>query len=214
MLSMTVTPAESRRRQAQEERRNATRARVVGATADGLAQDGYAAVTTRAVAQRAGVSQATVMHYFSTRVALLAEAMGLLCDRILKDVETLSATTPDGTDEPTMLDHLWEQYKSPNGVAIAQLWCAGWADPEMTAVVADFDRRHVELTTTAMRRFSSPDVDPQSLAEYVELVLATLKGLILLRPATTPAELDARWGLVRPSLMRAGRHLGVGTAHP
>lgn len=200
------------RRPTQEERRTATRARVAGAAADCLAQDGQAMVTTRAVAQRAGVSQATVMHYFATRVQLLSDAMGLLCDRILDEVQALSAQPPpDGEGGPTMLDHFWEQFKSPSGVAIAQVWCAGWSDPELTPVVANFDRRHIEATTVAMRRASPPDVDPEQLSAYVELVLATMKGILLLRPVTTAAELDARWDAVRPALIRAGYDLKAGT---
>jgi len=191
-------------RPTQEERRTATRARVANAAADVLAQNGYATLTTRAVAREAGVSQPTVMHYFTARGLLLTEAMGLLCDRIVDEVEALSAGLASAAESaPAMLDHLWDGMKSPAGVAIGQVWCAAWSNPELSPVVADFDRRHVDATLEAMRRVYPPDVDAGRLAAFVELALATLKGTLLLRPVVGPAELDERWAIVRPPLAQA-----------
>src|SRR4051794_41975371 len=57
------------------QQRDATRLAIVDATIDCLVEDGYAALTTRRVAERAKVAQSTVMHHFDTRETLLVEAV-------------------------------------------------------------------------------------------------------------------------------------------
>lgn len=207
MITSADTP-----RPTQEERRTATRARVADAAAEALAQEGYAALTTRSVARRAGVSQPTVMHYFATRSLLLTEAMRLLCDAIVADAEAFITGLPSGdASAPAMLDQLWEGLKSPAGVAIGQVWCAAWSDAELTPIVADFDRRHVDVVLEAMRRAYPPNVDAGRLASFVELALATLKGTLLLRPVVDPSELDERWAIVRAPLVRVAADVLDGT---
>ncbi len=67
--------APRRPRRTQAERRATTRAALLDAALDCLVQDGYAGLTTRNVADRAGVSQGTQMHYFPTRAEFVAEAV-------------------------------------------------------------------------------------------------------------------------------------------
>ena len=77
-LSATGT----RPRRTQAERRAATRAALLQAAIDTLVEEGYAAMTTRRVAERAGVSQGTQMHYFPTKTAFVGEALRHLAERI------------------------------------------------------------------------------------------------------------------------------------
>lgn len=212
---MSAVTAETTGRRTQQQRRDATRASVVVAAAGALAEDGYAALTTRSVAQRADVSQATVMNYFPTRGLLLTEAMGHLCHSIIDEVESLGAGLPsEDQGGPEMLDRLWERTREPGGVAIGQVWCAAWSDSELTPVVADFDRRHVEALLIAMQRVYPPDIDRERLAAYVELILASIKGILLLRPVMSPEQLDARWAIVRPLLANvAGSVLASADRH-
>ncbi|MEV4420590.1 TetR family transcriptional regulator [Patulibacter sp. NPDC049589] len=208
---MTAPAAKERRRPTQEERRAATRASIVAAAVEALAQDGYVALTTRSVAQRAGVSQASVMHYFATRGLLLTAAMTTLCRLIVDEVEARAADLPsDDGSGAAILDHLWDQLRGPRGTAIGQVWCAAWSDDDLTPVVAEFDREHIQATLSAMQRAYPPDTDPERLSAYVELVLATMKGLLLVGPVTTPEGLCARWATVRPMLIRAGADLRDG----
>ena len=73
-------PPEPRLTRAQQ--RAATRAALIQATADCLIEEGYSALTTRRVAERAGVAQSTLMHHFPTREALLVEAVTSLALRL------------------------------------------------------------------------------------------------------------------------------------
>ena len=63
------------RRRTQAERRAATRSALLDAALACLVEEGYANLTTRNVAERAGVSQGTQMHYFPTRARFVAEAV-------------------------------------------------------------------------------------------------------------------------------------------
>lgn len=62
------------RRRTQAERREETIGRLVQATVDCLAETGYAATTTAAVAHRAGLSQGALFRHFRTRQDLLVAA--------------------------------------------------------------------------------------------------------------------------------------------
>lgn len=52
-----------------------TRQRLLGAALEVAAEHGYAATTTRAVAERAGVSEGAIYRHFPTKLALLAAAV-------------------------------------------------------------------------------------------------------------------------------------------
>src|SRR5258708_38155414 len=67
------------------QQRTATRAALIQATADCLIEEGYSALTTRRVAERAGVAQSTLMHHFPTREALLVEAGPSLALRLAEE---------------------------------------------------------------------------------------------------------------------------------
>src|ERR1700760_2072830 len=88
-----------KRRVTRAEQRAATRQSIVEATAACLAEEGYGALTTRSIADRADVAQSTVMHHFETRDALLIEAvthMALrLADRALDTIDFAALHRPE-----------------------------------------------------------------------------------------------------------------------
>ncbi|MBM3507943.1 MAG: TetR/AcrR family transcriptional regulator [Alphaproteobacteria bacterium] len=53
----------------------ATRARILQAAAEVFAESGYAASTTRAIAERAGVNEVTLFRHFGAKADLLVQAM-------------------------------------------------------------------------------------------------------------------------------------------
>src|SRR5580704_7988416 len=57
-----------------------TRAEIIEAARSVFVQSGYAAVSLRAVARRAGVDPALIHHYFVDKAALFIEAMALPLD--------------------------------------------------------------------------------------------------------------------------------------
>src|SRR5690242_5936361 len=72
-IGSAMAPVKTRR--TQEQRRAETRAKLLDAAIESLLEVGYAATTTRAVAQRAGVSSGAQTHHFPRRVDLVAAAV-------------------------------------------------------------------------------------------------------------------------------------------
>src|SRR5205085_11569989 len=70
-----IAAASPSRRRTQAERRATTRTALLDAAMACLIEEGYANLTTRNVAERAGVSQGTQMHYFPSRETFLAEVV-------------------------------------------------------------------------------------------------------------------------------------------
>ena len=73
--SIDRTEAPARARRTNRERTATTRARVLNATIEQLAEQGYAATTTVEVAERAGVSRGALVHHFPTRSDLVLSAL-------------------------------------------------------------------------------------------------------------------------------------------
>src|SRR5680860_399919 len=60
------------RRRTQQERRDATMAKLLDGTIAALAEVGYARTTIKEICDRAGVSQGALFRYFDSRAALMA----------------------------------------------------------------------------------------------------------------------------------------------
>lgn len=196
------------RRATQAERRAATRGRVIDAAMTALVEDGYAAVTTRAVAERAGVAQSTVMHHFGTREDLLTEAMSLVGVRIIEEiVDEITAgidrTPSDRPELEDVLDLLWQGFQSPKGLAVSNLWVAAWTAPELVEVVQRLEQSVTAVIVDAAARLTPVEADDPGLRGYVEGALAMMRGLIVLLPFTSADDLAARWAAIRPLMVRA-----------
>lgn len=81
MGSARVEGTSPRKRPAQPRSRETVEA-ILGATAHILADVGYDALTTNAVAQRAGVSIGSLYQYFPSKDALVADLVDRHCDRM------------------------------------------------------------------------------------------------------------------------------------
>src|SRR5689334_24984323 len=112
------------RRMTRAEQRVATRTAILDAAAESLVEDGYAAITTRLIAERATVAQSTLMHHFPTREALLVEAVSQLAlelaDAALEDVSITDVRS--GRQREAVLDEVWRVFTSPQAMAASQLW--------------------------------------------------------------------------------------------
>src|SRR3954447_15615008 len=136
------------------EQRVATRTALLEAAIACLVEDGYAAMTTRRIAERANVAQSTLMHHFPTRETLLVEAVShlalRLADTALQDADLTPARDPDRREE--LLDHVWRVFTSHESLAASQLWFAAGTEPELAAALRDLEER---LTTVVLAAAST-----------------------------------------------------------
>ncbi|GAA3444469.1 TetR/AcrR family transcriptional regulator [Planomonospora venezuelensis] len=137
-------------------RRAGTRLRLFAAAAELIAEQGYAATTVDAIAERAGVAKGTVFYNFGTKEALftglLDHGIGLLAD-------ALSGAAAGGTAGETALDALdsvvmaqlrfFEEYGAFARVLLAEMWRTAWQEAvarlraDALGVYADVLRRAV-----------------------------------------------------------------------
>lgn len=128
-------------RRTNQERSAATRAAILNATIEQLAEHGYKRTTTVEVAERAGVSRGALVHHFSTRSDLVLSALEYLCERRLTDLE--AGIDALGTTEDRLsafVDFMWSTFEGPLFFAQLELWMAARTDPELFALLLPLER--------------------------------------------------------------------------
>ncbi len=169
------------RRRTQEERSAATRARLLDATLECLAELGYARTTTTEIAERGGVSRGAQVHHFPTKAELVTEAMEHLFDRRDQEFRDAFARLPDGADRgAAAIDILWSMVAGPTFHAWLELVVAARTDPQLkprvTALTARF-RQNVSRTFRDL--FPRPANAPDHWDLLPVLAFSFLQGLAL-----------------------------------
>jgi AcrR family transcriptional regulator len=190
-------------RRTQAERRATTRAALLDAALQCLIEEGYAGLTTRNVAERAGVSQGTQMHYFPTRARFVAEAVRHVAFKLadeLREQDSLHARS-DRRRLEELLEHVWEIHKGPVFQATMELWVAARTDSEIATAMDDVAR-----DVTRLIRDGAVEMFPELMArpragELLDMSLATMRGFALLRFTGDPADVERRWRRARAHLL-------------
>lgn len=193
------------RRATRAQQRAATRLALVEATMACLAEDGYAALTTRSIAERAGVAQSTLMHHYATREALLVEAVThaamQLADNALEEIDLAALRSPKSRE--AVLDRAWREFTSPEALAAAQLWVAAWSEPELASTLRGLEQRlGAIIVATAGTLFPEESEDPRFLA-LIDTAVSVIRGLVTAIPISGRASVDERWEAVKPILLHA-----------
>lgn len=193
------------RRPTRAEQRAATRQTIVEATIDCLVEDGYAALTTRRVAERAGVAQSTVMHHFETREALLVDAVIQvalrLAEQALDGIDFAALRTPELRE--AVLDEAWIEFTSPQALAAAQLWAAVWNEPELAPVLRELEERLTGIiVNTAATLFPELADDPR-LPALLDAAVSLIRGLVLAIPVWGRDAVTSRWQSIKPVILEA-----------
>jgi AcrR family transcriptional regulator len=200
-----ISEDEHRPRPTRAEQRAATRVAIVEATAACLVEEGYAALTTRRVAERADIAQSTVMFHFATREALLVEAVThlalRLADRALETIDLAGLREPSHRE--AVLDEAWREFTSPQALAAAQLWIAAWTEPELAGTLRELEERiGAIIDTTAQALFPDSGPDPR-LAALLDATVSLIRGLVMALPIWGREAVDARWTAIKPLLLES-----------
>lgn len=185
-------------------RAHATRARLLDAAVEELLEQGYAGLTTSAVAARAGVSRGAQQNYFPHKMTLVAEAVRHLARLQRVGLRVRLAEVPRGRARvQAALDILFEQYSGPLFAAVVELSLAARADPELREVVTAEERAISRaMQETAAVIFGDGFPATRELAERWATVLSTIRGLALLKLLGHPAaSVDRQWAATRRQLL-------------
>ncbi len=197
------------RRQTRAEQRATTRAALIDAAIRCLVKEGYPALTTRRVAELAGVAQSTLMHHFETREALLVEAVSSLALRLaenaLEEIDLAALQRPEHRE--AVLDQAWREFTSPQAMAAAQLWIAAWSEPELATALRDLERRISRvLAVTAQTLFPDHVADPRFPA-LIDAAVSLIRGLVMAIPISGREVVQARWESIKPLLIASAAEL-------
>lgn len=178
-----MTPASTRPRRTQAERRAETRSRLLDSTVESLISDGYAGTTIRHVTERAGVSQGAQSHHFPHRVDLVASAFEHLAEqRIERYAERARTLSGDrGVRLRALLDLLWEDFSSPLFTVAAKLWVASADDPELRDRLIPVEKRIYRATALVAREVAGELGEEPGFERKLAVAMNTVAGLALVR---------------------------------
>jgi AcrR family transcriptional regulator len=129
-------------RRTQAERTASTRAALLDAAVECLAELGYSGTTTTVVARRAGVSRGAQLHHFPTKADLLLAAIAELCNRRLDEFRKAYADAPPGIDPVDMaIDVMWSMYAGGSFVGYVELLVAARTDESLRQAMLDQQQR-------------------------------------------------------------------------
>jgi AcrR family transcriptional regulator len=191
------------RRRTQAERRAATRGALLDAALACLVQEGYANLTTRNVAERAGVSQGTQMHYFPSRETFLAEVVRHVTLKLVDELrrqDGLRARSGRRRVEE-LLNRVWEIHGGPVFQATMELWVAGRTDAEIGAAIREVARDVDRMVARGAGELCPELMASARGAELLDLSLATMRGLSLLHAGGSAGDVELRWARAREHLL-------------
>ena len=191
------------------ERRDATRARLVQATIECLVEEGYPALTTRRIAERAGVAQSTLMHHFGTREELIVEAVTQQALRFA--AQALERIDIDGLRIPerreAVLDQTWRYFTSPEALAVVKLWLASATDPELVPTLRGIEERLDRVVDETSRALFPDAVDEPRFASLIQSTYFLIRGLVSAVPVIGIEAANRRWRELKPLVLESAAAL-------
>ena len=165
-------------REPKQDRSRATRARLLEATIDCLAEQGWAATTVSVVAERAGVSRGATQHHFPTREDLITAALEYMFDVRMEEVRLEAAELPLGPGRTeAVVSRLVEYYSGTLFKAALQVWTADAADPELRDRILPLEEKVGRAAhRAAIENLGVDDSDPTT-HRLVQATLDLARGL-------------------------------------
>lgn len=217
MKSLTSTKKQSRpakARRSQEQRRQDTQERVLKAALDILAEEGYARLTTTAVAARAGVSRGAQENYFRTKTDLIAAATSYAMDNATAHAAKSAQAARTATDPLQLfLDDSRAFFLSRSYRAMVELALAGRSAPALARIHrAAFVKFRKDLDRVWIRALCDAGLPRPLVEEFVELSVYLLRGMalteLILPQRMAPAAVMRKWhALAAPLHTQAQRAL-------
>ncbi|MFT3900890.1 MAG: TetR/AcrR family transcriptional regulator [Gordonia sp. (in: high G+C Gram-positive bacteria)] len=145
-------------REPQQDRSRVTRERLLEATVDMLATQGWAATTVAAVAESAGVSRGAAQHHFPTREALITAVVEGMFERMTADASASMVELPEDLRSrvPVVVDKAVAIYTGTEFKAALQAWAAAASDPALRELLLPLEAK----LARAAHRFTVQALDP------------------------------------------------------
>jgi AcrR family transcriptional regulator len=133
-----------------------TRAQLLAAATDVLREQGHAATTMRAVADRADARVSLVHYHFGSKQALLVAVLEGLTEQLLERQRAMFSDERSFAEQwRTACDYLREDIRSGYVRILWELWAAGLADPELAQRWRETQRGWRELIVARLERLQA-----------------------------------------------------------
>jgi len=204
--SAVVSPVSAQpRRMTQEERSTATRDALINAAIAFFAEVGYAATTTRAIAERAQVSRGALQYHFASWRDLVAAVF----DQLQVELTRRFAFDADLSQRnlEQRVEHIVEVYhrmlSSPLRRASLNIWLGVTGDPELRPLIRKTLRASLAAGDRAWRRiFADVSIDEEDFRSLRRIVMMAVAGYAV----GEGIEPDASWardsGLLKEMFLR------------
>jgi AcrR family transcriptional regulator len=157
--------------------RSGRSAEVLRAARDVLVEEGYAALTTRKIAQRLGMRQSNVQYYFPSKTELVRA----LFEQAVADDPPSGAAAPDPSSPLERMLASVDQFLAKHQdikeqAFLRELWALSAHDPEVAAVMSRFYQRWIEIVARNVLA-TTPALGRQRAEQRALLGISLVDGL-------------------------------------
>lgn len=163
-----------------------TRDTILGATKEALVESGYSSLSTRNIAQRAGVPLSQIHYHFGTKQNLVLEVLEGENRRLLeRQARLYESDMPLWKQWEQACDFLDDDLSSGYVRVLQEMTAAGWGDDEIAAAVRANLRGWMSLLTNTAARASEQlgglgPFTPEEVAVLAGSPFLGVEALILL----------------------------------
>ncbi|MFC9787194.1 TetR/AcrR family transcriptional regulator [Rhodococcus sp. NPDC127528] len=165
-------------REPKQDRSRATRLRLLEATIDCLATQGWGATTVSVVAEQAGVSRGAAQHHFPTREDLITAALDFMFDGRMAEIREEAVGLPLGPGRTeAVVSRMVEYFTGPLFRAALQVWTAAAADDALRQRVVPLEAKFGRVAhRVTVELLGADDTDPVA-HRLVQATLDLARGL-------------------------------------
>lgn len=162
----------------QQDRSRATRERLISATIEVLATEGWQASTVSVVAERAGVSRGAAQHHFRTRESLITATLEQTFDELTGRTSVMHETLPLGPGRiEAVLTRAVDIYTGTQFKAALQVWSAAASDPGLRDLIRPLERKFARAAHRMTVHAIAGDTDDPAVHRLVQATLDMARGL-------------------------------------
>jgi AcrR family transcriptional regulator len=175
-----MVPETGEQRHSAAERLSETRARLLDAVLETVAECGYTATSTTEVARRSGLTRGAQLHHFGTKDQMMVAAAEHLAARIrTNDIGARLAHLGSGRERlHRALTIMSRMFTGPMPAAYVEMWVASRAHPELRPALMDVDVAIRDVTRALFGEELLGRGGPK-FDDVLDLTMQSLRGMAL-----------------------------------
>lgn len=166
-------------RKTQEERTDLMRLRLIQATLDCIAQEGYAGTTVSRIVEQAGASRGAFVHHFATKAELIEATVVYLGRTLYVELGQAVAAMTEAEDRlEALLQSSFDTLMGSKVFAVFQeMLVASRTDAELLALMRRFGTSFLDTLLNATRHYFEPRAQGESPEDLMLLTQWLLRGM-------------------------------------